>query len=98
MALKGLGAGREQRCQDNKMLIEPLSYARYCAKHIIWISSVKKINAGARPVTQLLSLHVLLLGGLGFAGSDPGCGHGMPGKPCCGRCPTYKVEEDGHGC
>ena len=20
------------------------------------------------------------------------------GKPCCGRCPTYKVEEDGHGC
>ena len=20
------------------------------------------------------------------------------GKPCCGRCPTYKVEEDGYGC
>ena len=20
------------------------------------------------------------------------------GKPCCGRCPTHKVEEDGHGC
>ena len=20
------------------------------------------------------------------------------GKPCCGRCPTYKVEEDGCGC
>ena len=20
------------------------------------------------------------------------------GKPGCGRCPTYKVEEDGHGC
>ena len=20
------------------------------------------------------------------------------GKPCCGRCPTSKVEEDGHGC
>ena len=19
-------------------------------------------------------------------------------KPCCGRCPTYKEEEDGHGC
>ena len=19
-------------------------------------------------------------------------------KPCCGRCPTYKVEKDGHGC
>ena len=30
---------------------------------------------------------------------------GIPGvdmaalvKPCCGRRPTYKVEEDGHGC
>ena len=20
------------------------------------------------------------------------------GKPCCGRCPRYKVEEDGRGC
>ena len=20
------------------------------------------------------------------------------GKACCGRCPTYKVEEDGHRC
>ena len=20
------------------------------------------------------------------------------GKPCCGRRPTYKMEEDGHGC
>ena len=20
------------------------------------------------------------------------------GTPCCGRHPTYKVEEDGHGC
>ena len=19
-------------------------------------------------------------------------------QPCCGRCPTYKVEEDGHEC
>ena len=19
------------------------------------------------------------------------------GKPCCGRCPEYEVEEDGHG-
>ena len=21
-----------------------------------------------------------------------------PGKPCCGRHPTYKMEEEGHGC
>ena len=31
---------------------------------------------GASPVAQQLSLIVLLLGGPGFAGLDPGCGHG----------------------
>ena len=36
----------------------------------------KKLNIGASPVAQRLSVHVLLLGGPGFAGSDPGCGHG----------------------
>ena len=28
----------------------------------------------------------------------PGVDMAPLGKPCCGRCPTYKVEEDGHGC
>ena len=50
-------------------------------------------------VAQRLSAHVPLLGRLGFASSDSGCGHGTAWqKTCCGRCPTYKVEEDGHGC
>ena len=31
---------------------------------------------GAGLVAQRLSSHVLLLGGVGFAGSDPRCGHG----------------------
>ena len=31
---------------------------------------------GARPLAQWLSSHVPLLGSPGFAGSDPGCGHG----------------------
>ena len=31
---------------------------------------------GAGPVAQGLSSHVPLLGGPGFAGLDPGCGHG----------------------
>ena len=53
----------------------------------------------AGPVAQRLSWHIPLLSGLGFATSDPGCGHGTSWqKPCCGRCSTYKVEEDGHGC
>ena len=28
----------------------------------------------------------------------PGVDMALFGKPCCGRHPTYKVEEDGHGC
>ena len=28
----------------------------------------------------------------------PGADITLLGTPCCGRHPTYKVEEDGHGC
>ena len=28
----------------------------------------------------------------------PGADMALLEKPCCGRGPTYKVEEDGHGC
>ena len=50
-------------------------------------------------MAQWLSSHVPLLGSPGFAGWDPGCGHGTAWqKPCCGRRPMYKVEEDGPGC
>ena len=38
----------------------------------------KNKRMGAGPVAQQLSPHVPLLGGPGFAGSDPGCGHGTP--------------------
>ena len=34
----------------------------------------------------------------GSAVQVPGADMALLGKPCCGRCPTYKVEEDGHGC
>ena len=53
---------------------------------------------GAGPVVQRLSAHDSLPGGARCAGLDSGCGHGTAWqKPCCGRHPTYKVEEDGHG-
>ena len=28
----------------------------------------------------------------------PGADMALLARPCCGRHPTYKVEEDGHGC
>ena len=49
-------------------------------------------------MVQQLSAHVPLLIGLGFTGSDPGADMAPLGMPCCGRRPTYKVEEDGHRC
>ena len=62
-------------------------------------AKVKTVTLGAGPVAQRLSAHVPLLGGLGFTGLDPGCGHGTTWQtPCCGGRPTCKVEEDGHGC
>ena len=58
-----------------------------------------KLTIGAGPVVQRLGSHVLLLGGPGFAASDPGCGHGTAWeKPCCVRRPTYRVEKERHGC
>ena len=59
---------------------------------------ILKLNKGAGLVAQQLSVHIPLLGGPGFAGSIPGMDMAPLGTPCCGRHPTYKVEEDGHGC
>ena len=75
-------------CKNDNILL--LGIKIFCS-----LTSIRKKLFGTGPVAQRLSSHVPLLGGLGFTGSDPGCGHGMP---CCGRHPTYKVEEDGHGC
>ena len=48
-------------------------------------------------MAQRLSAHVLLQQP-GLAGSDPGADRAPLGAPCCGRRPTYKLEEDGHAC
>ena len=55
-------------------------------------------NGGASPVAPQLSVHVPL--------QWPGVYHFRSWvwtyaplvRPCCGRHPTYKAEEDGHGC
>ena len=48
-------------------------------------------------MAQWLSSHVPLLGGPGFAGGILDVDMAPLGKSCCGRHPTYKVEEDGNG-
>ena len=74
-----------------------LSFLKY---HIFYIfPNALEILIRAGSVVQRFSSHVPLLSSLGFASSDPGCQHGTAWqKPCCGRRPTYKVEDDGHGC
>ena len=61
-------------------------------------SALKKLSCGARPLAHCLSSHVLL--------QRPGV-HRFRSlvrtytplvKPGCGRRPTYKAEEDRHGC
>ena len=64
-----------------------------------WAGGWIEKHGRAGLVMRQLSSHVLLLGGLEFAGSDPRGRHGTAWqKPCCGRHPTYNVEEDGHEC
>ena len=65
---------------------------------LIVLNIYKNISEAGR-VVQWLSSHVPLLSGPRFTGSDPRYGHGSAWqKPCCGRHPAHKVEEDGHGC
>ena len=49
-------------------------------------------------MVQRLRAHVPLLSSQGSLVQIPGADMAPFGTPCCGRRPTYKVEEDGHGC
>ena len=58
----------------------------------------KKVTLRAGPMAQRLSLHVpLWRHGVCWFRSRVQT-YATLVKPCCGRRPTYKVEEDGHGC
>ena len=56
------------------------------------------MTLGAVPVVQRLSVHIPLQRPQGLLVQIPGVDMAPLGKPCWGRRPTYKVEEDGHGC
>ena len=66
--------------------MEPLNY---------W-KNLKKLRAG--PVAQRLRVHVSTSVALGSSVPIPGAYMAPLGMPSCGRRPTYKIGEDGHGC
>ena len=57
-----------------------------------------KNTRGARPVAQLVKCTCSASAAQGSPVRIPGGDMAVLGKPCCGRHPTYKVEDDGHGC
>ena len=58
----------------------------------------KSVKIGASLVAQELTSHIpLRRPGVCLFGSWVQT-YALFGKACCGRHPTYKVEEEGHGC
>ena len=56
----------------------------------------RKIGGWSRGTAVKFTLSIS--GARGSPVRIPGADMAPPGKPCCGRRPTYKVEEDGKGC
>ena len=61
---------------------------------LVWIVYTIKIILGGTAVKFARST----LAAWGLLVQIPGVDMAPLGKPCCGRHPTYKVDEDGHGC
>ena len=80
------------KCLNQRYIGEKICHLGFGLKY-----SSQKRKVGSGLMAQWLSSHVPLLGGPGCAGSDPEFEHGTTWQPCCGRHPTSKVEEDGHG-
>ena len=57
-----------------------------------------KNNSGGRPGGAAVKGAHSTLAAWGSPVWIPDADMALLGKPCCGRRPTYKVEEDGHGC
>ena len=58
----------------------------------------KRKSLGGRPSGSAVKFTRSASAARGLPVRIPGADMAPLGKPCCGRHPTYKVEEEGHGC
>ena len=59
---------------------------------------LKKVSTGGRHGGTAVKCACFASAARGLAVQIPGTDMALIGTPCCGRSPTYKVEEDGQGC
>ena len=70
----------------------------YVSNSILEIYKVTKCNSWGWPLSTTVKWARSALAAQGSPVWILGVDMAPLGKPCCGRHPTYKVEEDGHGC
>ena len=63
-----------------------------------WKLRVRILDSLGRPHGTEVKFACSALAAQGSPVRIPGADMALLGMPCCGRCPTNKVEEDGHGC